>query len=51
MVTSTSPLMLDAVDEVALLRDGQIVATGTHAELLQSSPEYRYVVTREMETR
>ena len=47
VVTSSSPLMLDAVDEVALLRDGQIVATGTHAELLESSPEYRYVVTRE----
>ncbi len=49
VVTSTSPLMLDAVDEVALLRDGRIVATGTHAELLESSPEYRYVVTREVE--
>ena len=47
VVTSTSPLMLDAVDEVALLREGRIVATGTHAELLESSPEYRYVVTRE----
>ncbi len=49
VVTSTSPLMLDAVDEVALLREGRIVATGTHAELLASSPEYRYVVTREVE--
>jgi hypothetical protein len=25
------------------------VATGTHAELLGSSPAYRYVVTREVE--
>ncbi len=49
VVTSTSPLMLDAVDEVALLREGRIVATGTHAELVASSPEYRYVVTREVE--
>ncbi len=51
VVTSSSPLMLDAVDEVALLRGGQIVATGTHAELLRSSPDYRYVVTREVEPR
>jgi ABC-type multidrug transport system fused ATPase/permease subunit len=51
VVTSASPLMLDAVDEVALLREGRIVATGTHAELLASSPEYRYVVTREVEVR
>ena len=49
VVTSSSPLMLDAVDEVALLVDGRIVATGSHAELLESSPEYRYVVTREVE--
>jgi ABC-type multidrug transport system fused ATPase/permease subunit len=49
VVTSSSPLMLDAVDEVALLRDGRIVATGTHADLLESSLEYRYVVTREVE--
>ncbi len=49
VVTSSSPLMLDAVDEVALLRDGRIVATGTHALLLQSSPAYRLVVTRETE--
>ena len=47
VVTSSSPLMLDAVDEVALLVDGRIVANGTHADLLASSPEYRYVVTRE----
>lgn len=49
VVTSTSPLMLDAVDEVALLRDGCIVVTGTHGELLRSHPDYRSVVTRETE--
>ena len=49
VVTSTSPLMLDAVDEVALLRDGRIVATGTHGELLRSHPDYRAVVIRETE--
>ena len=49
VVMSSSPLMLDAVDEVAFLRDGRVVATGTHAELLDSSPAYRAVVTREQE--
>ena len=49
VVTSTSPLMLDAVDEVAFLRDGRVVATGTHSDLLESDPVYRAVVTRETE--
>jgi ABC-type multidrug transport system fused ATPase/permease subunit len=47
VVTSSSPLMLDAADRVALLRDGRVVATGTHAELLAGDPDYRQVVTRE----
>jgi ABC-type multidrug transport system fused ATPase/permease subunit len=51
VVTSTSPLMLDAVDEVALLRDGKVVATGTHGELLRESADYRAVVIRETELR
>ena len=49
VVTTTSPLMLDAVDEVAFLVDGRIVATGTHAELLATVPAYRAVVIRETE--
>ena len=49
VVTSTSPLMLDAVDEVALLRDGRIVATGRHGDLLRERADYRAVVTRETE--
>jgi len=47
LVVSSSPLVLDAVDEVAFLEDGRVVATGTHAELLESVPGYRAVVTRE----
>lgn len=47
VVTSSSPLMLDAADRVAFLRDGWIVATGTHAELLETDADYRLVVTRE----
>ena len=49
VVVSSSPLVLDAVDEVAFLRDGLVVATGTHAELLATRPDYRAVVTRESE--
>ena len=47
VVVSSSPLVLDAVDEVAFLHEGRVVATGTHAELLATVPRYRAVVTRE----
>jgi ABC-type multidrug transport system fused ATPase/permease subunit len=47
VVTSSSPLVLDAVDEVAFLRGGRIVATGTHSDLLAENRDYRVVVTRE----
>ena len=49
VVVSSSPLVLDAVDEVAFLRDGRVVATGTHGDLLDPAPAYRAVVTREAE--
>ena len=49
VVTSTSPLMLDAADVVAFLDGGRIAAVGTHGELLDTSPAYRRVVTRENE--
>jgi ABC-type transport system involved in Fe-S cluster assembly fused permease/ATPase subunit len=39
--------MLDAVDEVAFLRGGRIVATGRHGDLLDTNPDYRAVVNRE----
>ena len=39
----TASLFLDAV---AFLRNGRVVATGGHRELLRRSPDYRYVVTR-----
>ncbi|WP_206515950.1 ABC transporter ATP-binding protein [Nocardioides pantholopis] len=47
VVSTSSPLLLDAVDEVAFLRDGVVVATGRHADLLDGCPEYRAVVVRE----
>ena len=48
VVTTVSPLLLDAVDEVALLVDGRVAATGTHAALLESHAGYRAVVTRDV---
>ncbi len=49
IVVTSSPLVLDAVDEVAFLRGGRVVATGTHRDLLESDAGYRAVVTREQE--
>lgn len=49
VVTTSSPLMLDSADTVAFLDGGRIVAVGTHTELLDTSPAYRRVVTRESE--
>ncbi len=49
VVTTSSPLLLAAVDEVAYLRGGRVVATGSHHDLLERVPEYRAVVVRETE--
>jgi ABC-type multidrug transport system fused ATPase/permease subunit len=46
VLLTTSPLLLGAADAVALLVDGQVVATGTHRELLRSSPPYAALVLR-----
>ncbi len=47
VVVSSSPLVLDAVDEVAFLSDGRVVAVGRYGDLLASRPDFRAVVTRE----
>jgi ABC-type multidrug transport system fused ATPase/permease subunit len=49
VVTTSSPLLLDRVDNVAFLRDGVVVAWGPHRDLLAEVPAYRSVVTREEE--
>jgi ABC-type multidrug transport system fused ATPase/permease subunit len=50
LVTTASPLWLRHADEIALVVDGKVAATGTHEELLASSGAYRDVVARGMET-
>ncbi|MFD0226748.1 ABC transporter ATP-binding protein [Streptomyces hirsutus] len=47
VVTSTSPLLLDRVDQVHFLVDGKVAATGSHRELLDREPGYRALVARE----
>lgn len=45
VITTASPLLLDQADEVALLSEGRIIATGRHRDLLDD-PRYRRVVSR-----
>lgn len=47
VVLTNSPLMLDQADEVVLVLDGVVAATGTHRALLRDDARYRGVVTRE----
>jgi ABC-type multidrug transport system fused ATPase/permease subunit len=46
VVMTTSPLLLETCDQVALLTDGKVTATGTHRVLMRTDPFYRAVVTR-----
>ncbi|MET8947477.1 ABC transporter ATP-binding protein [Streptomyces sp. NPDC004542] len=49
VVTSTSPLVLDRVDEVLFLVDGKVAASGPHRRLLAEEPAYRALVARSVE--
>jgi ABC-type multidrug transport system fused ATPase/permease subunit len=49
VVVTSSPLLLDRVDEVVFVAAGRVVATGNHRDLLATEPAYRAVVTRETE--
>ncbi|GGW43491.1 ABC transporter [Streptomyces lucensis JCM 4490] len=49
VVFTSSPLLLDRADRVALVHEGEVLATGVHRELLACEPRYRAVVTREPE--
>jgi ABC-type multidrug transport system fused ATPase/permease subunit len=46
VIVTTSPLVLDRADRVVLLVDGAVRASGTHRELMRSSPAYHDLVTR-----
>jgi ABC-type multidrug transport system fused ATPase/permease subunit len=50
VVVSASPLLLDRMDVVQVMRSGSVVGEGTHAELLRATDEagalYRSVVAR-----
>ncbi|MFD7811591.1 ABC transporter ATP-binding protein [Streptomyces sp. NPDC059785] len=47
VVFTSSPLLLDRADRVALVHEGEVVAVGTHRELVHEDSRYRAVVTRE----
>ncbi|MEU9289862.1 ABC transporter ATP-binding protein [Streptomyces sp. NPDC048275] len=47
VVTTTSPLLLDQVDTVYYLVDGQVAASGGHRELLDDETGYRALVARD----
>jgi ABC-type multidrug transport system fused ATPase/permease subunit len=47
VVATASPLVLPQVDHVCWVRDGHVVATGRHADLLATDPGYRAFVTRD----
>jgi ABC-type multidrug transport system fused ATPase/permease subunit len=49
VVMTSSPLLLDRVDEVVFVDDGEVVAVGTHRDLLQTEPRYRETVTRQID--
>jgi ABC-type multidrug transport system fused ATPase/permease subunit len=46
VVCTSSPLLLDRADRVALVVDGRVVAEGSHHDLMHGEPRYRAVVTR-----
>lgn len=49
VVLTSSPLLLDRVDEVIFVAEGRVVATGQHRQLLETEPQYRRTVTRQTE--
>jgi ABC-type multidrug transport system fused ATPase/permease subunit len=49
VVLTSSPLLLDRVDEVSFVAAGRVVAVGKHRELLENDPLYRRTVTRQTE--
>jgi ABC-type multidrug transport system fused ATPase/permease subunit len=50
VVVTASPLLLDRMDTIAVVRDGRVAGTGTHAQLLRQEDDlgdlYRAIVSR-----
>ncbi len=46
LLVTTSPALLAVTDRVVVVRDGVVVATGTHASLAEGDPDYRTAVLR-----
>jgi ABC-type transport system involved in cytochrome bd biosynthesis fused ATPase/permease subunit len=46
VLATTSPVLLDRADVVHFLVDGRVAASGTHRQLLATSPGYQALVTR-----
>ncbi|MBL7256140.1 ABC transporter transmembrane domain-containing protein [Paractinoplanes lichenicola] len=46
LLVTTSPALLAITDRVVVLRDGEVVATGTHASLAATDENYRTAVLR-----
>lgn len=44
LLLTTSPALLAVADSVVVLRDGEVAATGTHADLLRDDADYRATV-------
>lgn len=49
VVLTSSPLLLDRVDEVIFVAADRVVAVGKHRDLLETEPGYRLTVTRQTE--
>ena len=49
VVLTSSPLLLDRVDEVIFVAEGRVVAVGKHRRLLETEAQYRRTVTRQTE--
>ena len=45
LIVAHRPSTVMLADKVALMQDGKIIAIGTHRELLDTSAEYRHVIT------
>ena len=50
VITTSSPLMLEATDRVFLIVDGVAVAQGKHADLVATNSDYQRIVLRSDES-